>query len=33
MRIILIVSGFSRDIRVVDAFFVVYEVWLFVLSL
>jgi hypothetical protein len=33
MRIILIVCGFSEDIRAVDAFFVVYEVWLFVLSL
>jgi hypothetical protein len=27
------VCGFNRDIRAMDAFFVVYEVWLFVLSL
>jgi hypothetical protein len=33
MRIILVVYVFSRDIRAVDAFFAVYEVWLFVLSL
>jgi hypothetical protein len=33
MRIILVVYVFSRDIRAVDTFFVVYEVWLFVLSL
>jgi hypothetical protein len=26
MKIILVVCGFSRDIRAVDAFFVVYEV-------
>jgi hypothetical protein len=29
----LVVCGFSRDIRVVDGLFVVYEIWLFVLSL
>jgi hypothetical protein len=27
MKIILVLWGFSRDIRVVDDFFVVYEVW------
>jgi hypothetical protein len=29
----LVICGFSRDIRVVDAFFIVYESLVFVLSL
>jgi hypothetical protein len=32
MKIILVVCGFSRDIRVVDAFFIVYENLVFVLA-
>jgi hypothetical protein len=33
LRSYLFVCDFSRDIRVVGDFFVVYEVWLFVISL